>query len=185
MAKREAVTKDEHYDLVSVLYHALQGDETLGQYIDDAEGAGDEDLADHFRDIQEKYREIAQETKELLREKLVSGEGRGRRRGRGGGQVTWLGAKLVGMITTRRSRSCSPARAILSTALSARFTSWHRFAPTAIAGFWGMASKRVAQCTAALIVLNRKRRRADRTPGARSLSVTAKLTGSQQQSDDN
>ena len=75
MAKREAVTKDEHYDLVSVLYHALQGDETLGQYIDDAEGAGDEDLADHFRDIQEKYREIAQETKELLREKLVSGEG--------------------------------------------------------------------------------------------------------------
>lgn len=28
MAKREAVTKDEHYDLVSVLYHALQGDET-------------------------------------------------------------------------------------------------------------------------------------------------------------
>jgi hypothetical protein len=74
VAKREAVTMDEHYDLVSVLYHALQGDETLGQYIDDAEGAGDEDLADHFRDIQEKYREIAQETKELLREKLVSGE---------------------------------------------------------------------------------------------------------------
>ena len=74
MAKRETVTRDEHYDLVSVLYHALQGDETLGQYIDDAEGAGDEALADHFRDIQEKYREIAQETKELLREKLLSGE---------------------------------------------------------------------------------------------------------------
>ncbi|HEY2922135.1 MAG TPA: hypothetical protein VGK77_24405 [Candidatus Binatia bacterium] len=36
--------------------------------------AGDEELADHFRDIQEKYREIAQETKELLREKLVSGD---------------------------------------------------------------------------------------------------------------
>jgi hypothetical protein len=71
MAKREPVTRDEHYDLVSVLYHALQGDETLAQYIDDAEGAGDEELADHFRDIQEKYREIAQEAKELLREKLV------------------------------------------------------------------------------------------------------------------
>jgi hypothetical protein len=61
-------------DLVSVLYHALQGDDTLAQYIDDAEGAGDEDLADHFRDIQEKYREIAQEAKDLLREKLVSGD---------------------------------------------------------------------------------------------------------------
>lgn len=73
MAKRESVTRDEHYDLVSVLYHALQGDDTLSQYIEDAEGAGDEDLADHFRDIQEKYREIAQEAKDLLREKLVSG----------------------------------------------------------------------------------------------------------------
>ncbi|HEY2922136.1 MAG TPA: hypothetical protein VGK77_24410 [Candidatus Binatia bacterium] len=39
MAKREPVTRDEHYDLVSVLYHALQGDDTLAQYIDDAEGA--------------------------------------------------------------------------------------------------------------------------------------------------
>ena len=57
MAKRESVTRDEHYDLVSVLYHALQGDDTLAQ----------------FRDIQEKYREIAQEAKDLLREKLVSG----------------------------------------------------------------------------------------------------------------
>lgn len=74
MAKREPVTRDEHYDLVSVLYHALQGDDTLAQYIDDAEGAGDEDLAEHFRDIQEKYREIAQETKELLRDKLVASD---------------------------------------------------------------------------------------------------------------
>jgi hypothetical protein len=32
MAKQEKVTRDEHYDLVSVLYHALQGDETLNQY---------------------------------------------------------------------------------------------------------------------------------------------------------
>lgn len=74
MAKREPVARDEHYDLVSVLYHALQGDDTLARYIDDAEGAGDEELADHFREIQEKYREIAQDAKELLKEKLVSGE---------------------------------------------------------------------------------------------------------------
>jgi len=74
VAKREPVARDEHYDLVSVLYHALQGDDTLARYIDDAEGAGDEELADHFREIQEKYREIAQDAKELLKEKLVSGE---------------------------------------------------------------------------------------------------------------
>ena len=74
MAKREGEIKDEHYDLISVLYHALQGDETLARYIEDAENADDQDLAEHFRDIQEKYREIAQQTKELLKEKLLSDE---------------------------------------------------------------------------------------------------------------
>lgn len=74
MAKREAETKDQNYDLISVLYHALQGDETLGQYIADAENADDQELAEHFRDIQERYREIAQQTKELLKEKLISSE---------------------------------------------------------------------------------------------------------------
>ena len=74
MAKREAAMKDEHYDLISVLYHALQGDETLGQYIEDADSAGDSDLAEHYRDVQEKYREIAQQTKEVLRDKLAGDE---------------------------------------------------------------------------------------------------------------
>jgi len=74
MAKREAETKDENYDLISVLYHALQGDETLGQYIADAENADDQELAEHFRDIQERYREIALQTKELLKEKLIAEE---------------------------------------------------------------------------------------------------------------
>jgi mannitol/fructose-specific phosphotransferase system IIA component len=36
MAKGEAAKKDEHYDLISILYHALQGDETLARYIEDA-----------------------------------------------------------------------------------------------------------------------------------------------------
>jgi hypothetical protein len=75
MAKREALARDEHYDLISVLYHALQGDETLDRYIEDAEEADDQDLATHFRDVQQAYREIAQQTKEVLREKLLSSEG--------------------------------------------------------------------------------------------------------------
>jgi hypothetical protein len=75
MAKREDETmRDEHYDLISVLYHALQGDETVGQYIEDAENADDQDLAEHFRDVQEKYREIAQQTKEILKDRLLSAE---------------------------------------------------------------------------------------------------------------
>jgi hypothetical protein len=51
MAKQEKVTRDEHYDLVSVLYHALQGDETLNQYIEDAEAADDDELVEHFRHV--------------------------------------------------------------------------------------------------------------------------------------
>ena len=74
MAKREAVMKDQHYDLISVLYHALQGDDTLARYIEDAEEAGDADLAEHYHDIQERYREIARQTKEVLKEKLVADE---------------------------------------------------------------------------------------------------------------
>ena len=74
MAKREAAMKDEHYDLISVLYHALQGDETLSRYIEDADSSGDSDLAEHFREIQESYREIARQTKDLLRAKLAGGE---------------------------------------------------------------------------------------------------------------
>lgn len=39
-------TRDEQYNLVSVLYHALHGAETVEAYILDAEAAGDERLLD-------------------------------------------------------------------------------------------------------------------------------------------
>ena len=74
MAKREVIARDEHYDLISVLYHALQGNETLDQYIEDAEAADDQELVAHFRDVQQAYREIAQQTKDVLKEKLLSSE---------------------------------------------------------------------------------------------------------------
>lgn len=74
MARTETEVRDEHYDLISVLYHALQGGETLAQYIEDAENADDQELAERFRDFQERYREIAQESKELLKERLIAEE---------------------------------------------------------------------------------------------------------------
>jgi hypothetical protein len=36
--------RDEHYDLVSILYPALQGAETYDTYISDAEVVGDQEL---------------------------------------------------------------------------------------------------------------------------------------------
>ena len=59
-------TRDEHYDLIAVLYHALQGAETDEAYALDAEAAGDEQLASFFREAQGTHRHLAERAKELL-----------------------------------------------------------------------------------------------------------------------
>jgi rubrerythrin len=63
--------RDEHYNLVSILYHALQGAETYDTYISDAESAGDQELAQSFRQVQEEERRRAARAKELLGRKLT------------------------------------------------------------------------------------------------------------------
>jgi rubrerythrin len=63
--------RDEHYNLVSILYHALQGAETYDTYISDAEGAGDQELAQFFRQVQEEEHRRAARAKELLGRKLT------------------------------------------------------------------------------------------------------------------
>jgi hypothetical protein len=37
MSERTTGTRDEHYNVISVLYHALQGADTCGTYLQDAE----------------------------------------------------------------------------------------------------------------------------------------------------
>ncbi len=59
-------TRDEQYNLVSVLYHALHGAETIEAYVLDAEAAGDERLAGFFRDAQSTYRQLAEQAKGRL-----------------------------------------------------------------------------------------------------------------------
>ena len=59
-------TRDEHYNLISVLYHALHGAETIEEYILDAEATGDERLANFFRETQAMYVEVAERAKMLL-----------------------------------------------------------------------------------------------------------------------
>jgi rubrerythrin len=63
--------RDEHYNLVSILYHALQGAETYDTYIRDAEGAGDQELTQFFRQVQEEERQRAARAKELLGRRLT------------------------------------------------------------------------------------------------------------------
>jgi hypothetical protein len=59
-------TRDEHYDLISVLYHVLKGAENCDTYALDAEAAGDERLASFFREAQETQIELAERAKERL-----------------------------------------------------------------------------------------------------------------------
>jgi hypothetical protein len=59
-------TRDEHYNLISVLYHALHGAENCDRYASDAEIAGDERLAAFFRETQVMQTQIAERAKGLL-----------------------------------------------------------------------------------------------------------------------
>jgi rubrerythrin len=66
-------TTDITYNLVSILYHALQGAETYDQYISDAEQKNDKDLAQFFRDTKEENQRRADRAKQLLAQRLVKG----------------------------------------------------------------------------------------------------------------
>jgi rubrerythrin len=66
-------TTDVTYNLVSILYYALQGAETYDQYISDAEQGGDKDLAQFFRDTKEENQRRADRAKQLLAQRLVKG----------------------------------------------------------------------------------------------------------------
>jgi hypothetical protein len=69
-SERMTGTRDEQYNVISVLYHALQGAETCATYLQDAEQAGDQDLAQFFREVQGTYRQLADQSKTLLRQRL-------------------------------------------------------------------------------------------------------------------
>jgi rubrerythrin len=63
-------TPNPVYDIVSVMYHALQGAETYDSYITDAQQRGDAELAAFFREVQEQNREVAHRAKTLLHDRL-------------------------------------------------------------------------------------------------------------------
>jgi hypothetical protein len=73
-------TRDVTYNLVSILYHALQGAETHDQYVRDAERGGDQDLAGFFRDVKRENEQRADRAKQILHRRLHSEQ-----EGQGGG----------------------------------------------------------------------------------------------------
>jgi hypothetical protein len=59
-------TMNKDYDLISVLYHALQAAETCAQYEEDARSDGSPQVAEFMRQVQEQNHEIARRAKEFL-----------------------------------------------------------------------------------------------------------------------
>lgn len=66
MLETKTGTRDTTYDIISVLYHALQGAETCETYRKDAEG--DQELSAFFQEAQDQQRRIADGAKDLLRQ---------------------------------------------------------------------------------------------------------------------
>jgi len=61
-------TNNSTYNLVSVLYHALQGADLYEQYASDA--GSDQDLASFFREVQQQEKQRADRAKQLLAKRL-------------------------------------------------------------------------------------------------------------------
>ncbi|HEX8213006.1 MAG TPA: hypothetical protein VF584_22715 [Longimicrobium sp.] len=69
-SKGNTGTADVTYNLVSILFHALQGAETYDQFVRDAEQSGDEDLAQFFRMVKEEDGRRADQAKQILGRRL-------------------------------------------------------------------------------------------------------------------
>lgn len=85
MAEHKTGVRDDVYNIVSVLYHALQGGETCMQYLQDAQESGDQKLVQFFQEVQECHRHLATRAKEVLAQCLEHGNGQGSHRNMGAG----------------------------------------------------------------------------------------------------
>jgi hypothetical protein len=59
-------TMNKDYDLISVLYHALQAADTSAQYSKDAQTEGSQEVSQFMKNVEEQNRRIAEQAKELL-----------------------------------------------------------------------------------------------------------------------
>lgn len=67
--------KDTNYDLIWVLEASLKNVWQMEQFIQDADQAGDSQLAEWFRKIQENNRKAGEQGKRMLIERLQREEG--------------------------------------------------------------------------------------------------------------
>jgi hypothetical protein len=66
MATGETGFDDVTFDLISVQYHSLKAGHDYGQYVRDAENAGQDDIADFFREVMDQDAQRAHKCHEFL-----------------------------------------------------------------------------------------------------------------------
>ncbi|MGJ3252723.1 MAG: hypothetical protein ACFE0J_16570 [Elainellaceae cyanobacterium] len=69
-AQCDTGTQNPEFNLISILYHSLEGAALYEQYISDAEQASDSDLVQFFRDAQAENRHRAERAKALLKGRM-------------------------------------------------------------------------------------------------------------------
>jgi len=61
-------TSDPTFNVISVVYHALQGAQTIQMYLDDS--GTDDELKTYFQQVQQGYRRAADMGKQLLVQRI-------------------------------------------------------------------------------------------------------------------
>jgi len=67
---RETGASNVEYDLISVLYHDLQGSECLTRYEQDAREVGDNEAAQFFHDVREHNKQLLDKGRSLLTKRM-------------------------------------------------------------------------------------------------------------------
>ncbi len=70
MSDQQASTTDTTYNLISIVYHALQAVDTFHTYLRDAEETGDTELTGLLSGAIQQQRDLAAQAKELLAQRL-------------------------------------------------------------------------------------------------------------------
>jgi len=70
--ERATNTSNAYFNLVSVLYHALEGARTYAIYVRDAQNAGDQEMAQFFSQRQQEEVNCADRAKQLLSSRITT-----------------------------------------------------------------------------------------------------------------
>lgn len=73
-SKGNTGTPDIHYNIISVLYNALQAAETIDKYISDAQNSGDNQIVQFFQEVKQENTRRADRAKQLLAQQLGGGQ---------------------------------------------------------------------------------------------------------------